>query len=306
MSIADLQSLQMGRAGTLEELCARVAELELEGRSVVLLAGGTDFMVEQEMRKPFGEDPNARPFVLDVSRMPELRGIEIVRTPLGELLRIGAATTYLEMRRSEIVQKRAPLVDRMARDVGAVQIQARGTFGGNLATASPAADGVAALAAYDAIIVVRSTRGERRIPFPELQTGYKSSTRERDEVIVAVELPLPAVASSTSGTPWVWTKVGTRRAQSISKVAFAGLAVVDGDQVVRLGLGMASVAPVTSLLRRTRELVLSTPLSEIGDADLEKAVLSDVSPIDDIRSTGAYRGHVAAAVVRNFVRALAS
>ena len=300
MSIADLVSLEMGRAATLDELCRRVGELSLEGRPVVLLAGGTDFMVEQEMRKPFGADPNALPYILDVSRMPELRGIEIVPSPLGDLLRIGAATTYLEMRRSEIVQKRAPLVDRMARDVGAVQIQARGTFGGNLATASPAADGVAALAAYDALVVVRSVRGERRIPFPDLQIGYKRSTREADEVIVAVELPLPP-----EGSPWAWTKVGTRRAQSISKVAFAGLAVVDGGQVVRLGLGMASVAPVTSLLRRTRELLLSTPLASITDEDLEKAVLSDISPIDDIRSTEAYRLHVASAVVRSFVRVLA-
>jgi CO/xanthine dehydrogenase FAD-binding subunit len=297
MTVADLSSLPFERHAKLDDVCARLSELGAEGRRVVLLAGGTDFMVEQEMRAPFGPDATERPVVLDVSRLSELRGIEIVTTAAGDVLRIGAGTTYLEMRRSELVLERAPLVARMAADVGALQIQARGTFGGNLATASPAADGVAALAAYDAIVVVRSVRGERRVPFPELQTGYKRSTRENDEVIVAVELPLPP-----KGTPWTWIKVGTRRAQSISKVALAALAVVEQGQVVRCGFGMASVAPVTSLLTKTRELFLSTPVARLRDEDIDKAVLSDVTPITDIRSTDAYRAHVACSVVRRFAR----
>jgi CO/xanthine dehydrogenase FAD-binding subunit len=211
------------------------------------------------------------------------------------VLRIGAATTYLEMRRSEAVLARAPMIERMARDVGAIQIQARGTFGGNLATASPAADGVAALAAYDAVVVVRSVRGERQIPFAELQTGYKASTRAADEIIVAVELPLPK-----AGSPWTWTKVGTRRAQSISKAALAAVAEVEGGQITRIGLGMASVAPVTSILAKTRQLALSKPLASITDDDVDEAVESDVSPIDDVRSNARYRLHVAKAIVRNF------
>src|SRR4029079_19108701 len=113
----------------------------------------------------------------------------------GDRLRVGAATTYLEMRRSAVIRDRAPLLDRMAKDVGAVQIQARGTLGGNLATASPAADGVAALAAYDADILVRSPRGERRIPMSDLQTGYKTGARAADEVIVAIEISLPPAGS---------------------------------------------------------------------------------------------------------------
>src|SRR5262249_10702825 len=161
-------------------------------------------------------------------------------------LRIGAATTYLEMRRSAVVNEHAPLLERMGRDVGAIQIQARGTLGGNLATASPAADGVAALAAYDAVIVVRSVRGERRITMGELQTGYKRSTRAADEVIVAVEIALPK-----AGSPWCWRKVGARRAQAISKVALAGVAEVAGGRATRFGLGMASVAPVTALMSST-------------------------------------------------------
>lgn len=312
MSLADLPLFATERARSLDELCALVAERTARGEETVLLAGGTDWMVEQEMRAPFAAD-RPLPLVVDVSRMPELRGIALVSAAgesgaasggeggggAGDVLRLGAATTYLEMRRSDLVRERAPLIERMARDIGAVQIQARGTLGGNVATASPAADGVAALAAYDATLVVRSVRGERRIAMADLQTGYKTSTRAPDEVIVAIELPLPP-----AGSPWFWRKVGTRRAQAISKVALAGIAVVDGGRATRFGLGMASVAPVTARLPTVRALVLEKPLASITEAEVDAAVLADISPIDDVRSTRDYRIHCAKAVTRSFLRTL--
>jgi CO/xanthine dehydrogenase FAD-binding subunit len=304
VTVADLQSFGFGRVPDLAALCESVSELAKGGTKFVLLAGGTDFMVEQEMRRPYAS-PDEMPFVIDVSRMPELRGIE----ETSDWLRIGAATTFLEMRRSPLVLRRTPMIARMAADVGAIQIQARGTFGGNLATASPAADGVAALAAYDAVIVVRSARGTRAIPFAEYATGYKTTTRAEDEVIVRVDLPLRAEPDSATAAErpfWYWRKIGTRKAQAISKVALAGVAVVSGDQVTRCGLGMASVGPTTALLGRTRELFLSTPLSKIDDVALGKAVDADISPIDDVRSTRAYRGHVARAAVAELARGLRS
>jgi CO/xanthine dehydrogenase FAD-binding subunit len=246
------------------------------------------------MRGAF-EKGQTLPLVVDISCLGDLRGISFHRG----LVRIGAATTYLEMRRHPDILARAPMLERMASELGAIQIQARGTLGGNLATASPAADGVAALAAYDATIVVRSVRGDRRIPFSDLQTGYKQGTRAPDEIIVAVEMALPG-----EGTPWLWRKVGTRRAQAISKMALAGIAVRSNERVVRFGLGMASVAPVTAILPKTRSLVLSKPLPDISGSELDAAVLSDISPIDDVRSTGDYRRHVAKAIVRGFLRDL--
>jgi xanthine dehydrogenase small subunit len=260
----------------------------------VLYAGGTDWMVEQEMRPlmPPGQEP---PLVVDVCRMGELRGITLA----GETLRIGAAATYLEIQRNPVVRERAPLLERMGRDVGAVQIQARGTLGGNLATASPAADGIAALAAYDAAIVVQSVRGERTIPMSALQTGYKKTSRAADEVIVAVEIELPAL-----GSPWIWRKVGARRAQAISKVALAGVAELRDGQATRFGLGMASVGPVTALLGKTRALVLGKPLAELRAEEIDQAVGADVAPIDDVRSTGEYRLHCAKSTVRGFLREL--
>ncbi len=294
MTVADLAAFEMRRATSLADLCSLLAERAARSEATVLLAGGTDWMVEQEMRKP--ADPvAASAVVIDVSRLGELRGIELS----GDRLRVGAATTYLEMRRHAELCERAPMLERMARDVGAEQIQARGTLGGNLATASPAADGVAALAAYDATIVVRSVRGERRIAFGELQTGYKKGTRAADEVIVAIEIDLPP-----AGSPWIWRKIGTRRAQAISKVALAGVAVVAGGRCSRLGLGMASVAAVTATLPSARKLVLGAPLSSLDDAAIDAAVAADITPLDDVRSTGPYRLHVAKAAVRGFVRQL--
>lgn len=294
MSLADLRLFEMRRALSLEAVCDLVSERHARGEATVLLAGATDWMVEQELRRPL-KDGEAPPLIVDISRMKELRGIELS----GDTLRIGAAATYLEVRRSPAVLERAPLFERMARDVGAVQIQARGTLGGNIATASPAADGVAVLAAYDADVLVRSARGERRIPFASLQTGYKASTRAPDEIIVAVEIALPP-----AGSPWVWRKVGARRAQAISKVALAGVAEVRDGKAARLGLGMASVAPVTARLPKTRALVLSRPLAELTPEDVDGAVAEDVAPIDDVRSTRDYRIHCAKAVTRGFLRDL--
>ena len=132
MTIADLRSIRYGRVPSLDALAEAVHEMVAEGRSPVLLAGGTDWLVEQELRAPLpslAEDD--LPFVIDISAMPELRRISLE----GSVLRIGAAATYLEIRRHPAVLESAPMLDAMARDVGAIQIQARGPLGGNLATA---------------------------------------------------------------------------------------------------------------------------------------------------------------------------
>lgn len=293
MTVADLASLPFERVRDLSALTARVGELCDASVPFVLLAGGTDWMVEQAQRAPFAQ--GALPYVIDVSQLAELRGIELRQ----DRLRIGAATRFLELRRDPHVLARAPLLARMAADVGALPIQARGTLGGNLATQSPDADGIAALAAYDALVLVRSRRGERRIPLSELQTGFRTSTREPDEVLVAVEIFLPPAEAA-----WMWRKVGARKAQAVSKVALAAVTDVQGDQLIRCGLGMASVAPVVAILQRTRELFLSTRLARLEAEDLDKAVEADIAPVSDVHTTASYRLHVAQALVRELARSL--
>jgi CO/xanthine dehydrogenase FAD-binding subunit len=191
------------------------------------------------------------------------------------------------------------MLTAMARDVGALQIQARGTLGGNLATASPAADGSAALMALDADVVLASLQGERRVPIGQWFTAYRRTARALDEVIVRVEFTLPKASRRQ-----LWRKVGTRAAQSVSKVALAAVGEYERGRCVRVGLGMASVAPVTVSLPSVRALAVSPGPQGVPDDELDAAVRRDISPIDDVRSTAAYRAHVACALVRGFFRTL--
>ena len=293
MSVAGLALHPFAAPNTLDDALALLAQRAARSEKTVLLAGGTDWFVERHVAPP--ETAGTLPLVVDVSRLDALRGIALD----GETLRVGGATTYLEIRKDARVAARCPLLAAMARDVGALQIQARGTLGGNLASGSPAADGACALAALDATLVLTSVRGARRVPLSTFYTGYRKSVLAADELIEAVEVALPP-----EGSPFAWRKVGTRQAQAISKVAFAALAVVAEGRAARLGLGMASVAPTVALLPATRALGLSRPLSAITDADVEKTVLADVSPIDDVRSTAAYRRHVAVRLAQRFFEEL--
>ena len=298
MSVAGLALHPFASPRDLPEALGLLAERAARNEKTVLLAGGTDWFVERHVAPP--ETEGTLPLVLDVSRLEGLRQISLAGDALeGHTLRVGGGVTYLELRKDARVVARSPLLAAMARDVGALQIQARGTLAGNLASGSPAADGVCALAALDATLLLRSVRGARRVPLADFYTGYRKSVLAPDELIEAIEIALPP-----AGSPFAWRKVGTRQAQAISKVAFAGVAVLTDGRATRLGFAMASVAPTVAFLPATRALGLSKPLAEIADADVEKAVLADVSPIDDVRSTAAYRRHVAVAVVTRFFEGL--
>ncbi len=293
MSVAGLALHPFATPRDLPEALGLLAERAARQEKTVLLAGGTDWFVERHVAPP--ETEGTLPLVLDVSRLEGLRGISIQ----VDTLRIGAGVTYLELRKDARVAARCPLLAAMAGDVGALQIQARGTLAGNLASGSPAADGVCALAALDATLLLRSVRGPRRVPIAGFYSGYRKSVLGPDELIEAVEVALPP-----AGSPFVWRKVGTRQAQAISKVALAGVAVVENGRCTRLGLAMASVAPTVAFLPATRALGLSRALAEVADTEVRDAVLGDVAPIDDIRSTAAYRRHVAVALVTRFFEGL--
>jgi CO/xanthine dehydrogenase FAD-binding subunit len=293
VSVAGLALHPFTAPRDLPEALGLLAERAARCEKTVLLAGGTDWFVERHVAPP--ETEGTLPLVVDVSRLEGLRRISLA----GDTLRVGGAVTFLELRKDARVAARCPLLAAMARDVGALQIQARGTLAGNLASGSPAADGVCALAALDATLLLRSVRGARRIPLAGFYTGYRKSILTADELIEAIEISLPP-----AGSPFAWRKVGTRQAQAISKVALAAVAVVENGLCTRLGLAMASVAPTVAFLPATRALGLSRPLAEITPGDLERAVLADIAPIDDIRSTAAYRRHVAVALVTRFFEGL--
>jgi xanthine dehydrogenase small subunit len=216
---------------------------------------------------------------IDLWDLKELRGIKLD----GDVLRIGALTTYSEMIASKIVQKRVPMLVAASREVGGAQIQNRGTLGGNVANASPAGDTLPVLAAANARIVLRSHSGTRTVPFNDFYTGYRKSVRNPGELITAIEIP------RIHGVQW-WRKVGTRRAQAISKVMMAAVRGTD----LRVAIG--SVGP-TVVLAKSAAAVLSNGGSI---ADARAALRTEIAPIDDVRSTAEYRAGVAANLLGEF------
>jgi len=216
---------------------------------------------------------------IDLWRLKELHGISVEK----DVVRIGALSTYTEIIESKIVQKRVPMLVAASREVGGAQIQNRGTLGGNVANASPAGDTLPVLAAANARIVLRSKNGTRTVAFDSYYTGYRKSVRQPDELITAIEIP------RVDGTQW-WRKVGTRRAQAISKIMIGAVRGPD----VRIAFG--SVAPTVVLARKTAAV-----LSAGGSvADAQAALRTEIAPIDDVRSTGEYRARVAANLLAQF------
>lgn len=218
---------------------------------------------------------------LNLWGLDELRGID----ERDGYLRIGALTTFTDLMRSPLVAKRLPMLAAAAREVGGVQIQQRGTLGGNVANASPAGDSLPVLAAADAIVELRSATSARLVSFSDFYTGYRTTVAAPDELIVAFHIP------PQKGKQW-FRKVGTRAAQAISKVVIAG---VGGDRP-RVALG--SVGPTVVRLPRTEQLLAERrPIAEA-----RAALLDEITPIDDIRSTSEYRRHVAVNLLGEFWR----
>lgn len=282
-----LAQLEMRTATSLEEALAVRAE-----GNWTPFAGGTDLMVLLEA----GKLP-ARRF-LNLWNVRELRGI----TPADGGVRVGALATYTDLLESEIITAGYPLVCAAARETGAVAIQNRGTVGGNIANASPAADLPPALLVYDAELELASTRGVRRVKYSSFHQGYKMMDLAPDELIVCVILPGTAPPSRQS-----YRKVGTRRAQAISKVCFAGVVYLDaredgGAATIRdVRIAIGSVAP-TVVRARATETVLRGSTPSAGTFAAARAALNqDISPIDDIRSTASYRLTVAGNLLEEFL-----
>lgn len=258
-----------------------LAMLRDEG-PLVPLAGGTDLYVALN-----AGTLEARRF-LDLWRLDELRGIEAH----GGGMRLGALTTYAEIVASPLVRRRVPMLAAAAREVGGRQIQHRGTLGGNIANASPAGDTLPVLAAADAVVVLQRRGGERRVPITRFFTGYRATVLEDDEIVIAVDIP-PIVGRQ------FWRKVGTRRAQAVSKVAVAGthLAPSRGRPgVVRVAF--ASVAPTVVRATRT-EAALAAGASV---AEAQEVLAAELQPLDDLRSTADYRRTVALRLLAVFLR----
>jgi CO/xanthine dehydrogenase FAD-binding subunit len=253
------------------------------------IAGGTDVMVR--LTGEIGPVPER---MVDLWRLEELRGLVLER---GAVV-LGALTTYAEIRRSAICREHLPALVEAAATIGAAQIQNRGTLGGNLANASPAGDTLPVFLALDAEIVLGSARGERSVGIGDFFTGYRRTALAGDELILRIVVPV------RSGREVRFRKVGTRRAQAISKVV-AALAWREhgrtaGWSDVRFALGSVAERPIRA---RATEAVLEGARPTPETADLAAETLAgEIEPIDDVRSTASYRRVVAARVLHRLVR----
>ena len=241
-----------------------------------LLTGGTDFMVEVNFnhRKPTD--------VISLSRVEELRQWTVDRSA-GSVF-IGAAVVYADMEKGELAGL-VPALAEAARTVGSPQIRSAGTLGGNLGTCSPAGDGLPVLAALDAAVHLSSAVGDRAVPFADFMTGPKRNDRRPGEIITGVTVP---VADGFQG----YAKVGVRNAMVIS-IASACLAVRSG----RVSIALGSVGP-TVIRAAAAEEWLSTagPLDDQLAREFGTRVAAEARPIDDHRSTAAYRRHAVAVI----------
>jgi CO/xanthine dehydrogenase FAD-binding subunit len=252
------------------------------------VAGGTDLLVQ--ITGDLGPPPER---VLDIWGLDELRGIALD----GDELVIGALTTYTELRQSALVNELLPALAAASATIGAAQIQNRGTVGGNLVNASPAGDTLPIWLATDATIVVGGVGGERPVAAGSFFTGYRETARRDDELVLRVRVPLLPRRHVR------FRKVGTRRAQAISKVVLA-LSWRTGDdgawQATRVALGSVAATPVRAT-RTEATLDGRHPVREATDSAVA-ALEGEIHPIDDVRSTADYRRLVAGRVLRRLLR----
>ncbi|MEW5826769.1 MAG: xanthine dehydrogenase family protein subunit M [Candidatus Bipolaricaulota bacterium] len=252
----------------------------------VLLAGGTDLMVR------IHAGLTAPSLLVDIAEVPELRRIE----PRSEGLSIGGAVPLSEILASPGIRNAYPLLALVLQSVGSPQIRHRATLGGNLANASPAADGALALVALDADVVIAQASGERTCPVGDFLLGPGRTALHRGEYVRSVRLPPPI----PDAMPFAH-KVGRRRALTIAIASVAAQLRVRSGAVVDVRLAAGSVAPRPLRLRGAEEAVIGRRLNETTLALARAAVEREISPIDDVRATAAYRRAVTADLV---IRAL--
>jgi len=251
------------------------------------IAGGTDVMVQYAAGKLVSRK------LVSLWNLSELRGVGVT----DDAVSIGAGCTYTDLRQHEVVEREFPLLARAARWTGGIANQNRGTLGGNIVNASPAADSLPALLVYEAELILVSARGERRVRYLDFHTGYKQTLLAADELILAVCLP-----RHLAGYLAYSRKVGARNAQAISKVCVAALGRLAGDVIEDVRIAAGSVAPVPVRLQKTEQVLRGKTIDAALSQRARETAMGEVRPIDDIRSTARYRAAVVGNLVAEFLR----
>lgn len=253
------------------------------------IAGGTELMVS------YAAGRLSATRLLNLWGIPDLRFIETTVDSIA----IGACTTFRDLRASSAVAADLPLLAKASSWIGSIANQSRATIGGNLVNGSPAADSSPALLVYDAEIELTSTRGRRRVPYAAFHTGYKKNVLAPDELVYAVHLPRRFAQHRH-----YLRKVGTRRAMAISKVALAGTALIEKGDVCEIRIAAASLAPFPARLTGAENAVIGKAILPGTIQSARDALLAEVTPINDIRSTAEYRKQVAANLLEEFLSGL--
>lgn len=271
---SDLRDFELVPASSVSEACGRV---EAGYRP---LAGGTDVMVLLSSGKL-----QPRRWV-DLGALDELRGI----TVRDDAIVLGALTTYTEVRAHPVASVELPMLAQAARETGGIAIQNRGTLGGNIANASPAADSPPALLAYGADLELVSRTGSRRVPYADFHVAYKRTLLEPGELVARVVVP-------RASRLHFYRKVGPRRAQAISKVCFAGCVERRGDVVTAVRIALGGVAPIPLRVPSVEQALMARAPREAVHA----ALSASIAPIDDVRSSLRYRRRVTANLLDEFL-----
>jgi CO/xanthine dehydrogenase FAD-binding subunit len=287
---SDVSQFALAAPPTLQ---AVLQQLAAEPGKHTPIAGGTELMVALNAGRLTQKS------LLSINHLRELRFINV--TP--DATAIGAGATFTDIRRSAEIASDLPLLIQSASWTGSIANQNRGTLGGNICNASPAADTPPALLAYGATVTLISSTGARTLPYTEFHLGYKRTALRPDELLHIITIP-----HAFSGYRQYIRKVGTRNAQAISKTALAAVAKIEGEIITDIRLGAASLADRPLRCSATEAALLN---QSIAPAHLEATIragraafAAEAKPIDDIRSTGKYRAAVALNLLEEFLRSL--
>ena len=283
---ADPRDYQLVTPGTLKSV---LALMDREPDRWTPIAGGTDLMVLYAA----GKLPSRN--LVSIWNLPELGGIEVLR----EEVSIGAGSTYSDLRQHEVIAREFPLLAGAAAWTGGIANQNRGTVAGNIVNASPAADSLPALLVYEATLVLVSANGEREVQYTQFHQGYKKHALQSGELIRTIKL------SRRFADHFAFArKIGSRRAQAISKVCIAALGKIENGAIEEVRIALGSVAPVPLRLNLTEDLLSGRKIEPALASLAAASVTQGIQPIDDIRSTTKYRVAVAANLVAEFVETL--
>jgi CO/xanthine dehydrogenase FAD-binding subunit len=249
-------------------------------------AGGTDLMVLLEAGKLSHRN------YISIWNLQELRGIEVSDTQVT----LGALTNFSEVQANATLRSEFPMLCQAASETGGLAIQNRGTLGGNIVNASPAADSPPALLVYDAELQLVSARGQRWVPYHGFHTGYKQVNIEEDELLSKIRL-----SRTSSSRRQYYRKVGTRKAQAISKICFAASALMNGAEIIDVRLALGSVAPIPIRCLATEDSLRNQKLDSETIKQGQHELAREITPISDIRSTRDYRLRVSLNLLEDFL-----